>query len=160
MLYAGAFTTKLEVFPEHYEALLSFGLPLFLSCRYFERELKVIPESLAFSCDGSWLIGWLDESIEIHSWLSPCEIYAFLNMVWGIYLTWKNFLNDFDILHALLFYYNNCYKNNRTSTMCPFSPTVGVQDTRSRTAQNSIATRLAVMQWICKLLDDRTWQSL
>jgi hypothetical protein len=51
--------------------------------------------------------------------------------------------------------------------MCPFSPTVGVQETRSRTAQNSVATRLAAMQnsvatrlaamqWIFKLLDVRT----
>jgi hypothetical protein len=67
VLYVGAFTTKLEVFLGQQEVLLSFGLPLFLSCRYFKREVKVLPDSLDFLILWILAIGRLDESIEIHS---------------------------------------------------------------------------------------------
>jgi hypothetical protein len=56
-------TTKLQMFFGHYEALLSFALPLFLSCRYFERDVKVIPDSLTFLVWwilAQWVIRWIN----------------------------------------------------------------------------------------------------
>jgi hypothetical protein len=61
VFYVGAFTTKPEVFLGHWEALLSFGLPLLLSCRYFEREVEVLPISLDFLILWILAIGQLEE---------------------------------------------------------------------------------------------------
>jgi hypothetical protein len=74
-----------------------------------------------------------------------CSIIPFLNMVWGIYLMWKAFLNDFDILRILFFYHYNYCQKNQTSTTCSFGSTVGIKEMRRRTTQNSVATRLATM---------------